>query len=374
MTFSSPTDKQARLLWASLTTLAFGVLVGVLGLLFWGLGWVLDRLSSVLLPLAVAGILACLLDPAVDYFEQKRGLSRGRAVFWVFLLAVVLVLGLLSTVVPQLIVETGRLLNELPNYAQDLRKQIEYWLAHTNWGRKAQQAWESQLGVTAQDWLTRTLPVVSTWLWAQMTRVASWAGLLFGLALVPVYTYYFLLEKSRIKEKWTNYLPLAQTPFKEEVVFILRSINDCLIVFFRGQVLVALCDGALLTVGFLALGLNYAFLLGFVAGLLSIVPYLGIMISLVPALILAAVQFGDWWHPALVLAVFGIVQLLEGFVISPKIIGDRVGLHPLTIIIAVMVGTTLMGGVLGGVLAIPLTAALRTLMFRYVWRQRAAEG
>jgi predicted PurR-regulated permease PerM len=67
------------------------------------------------------------------------------------------------------------------------------------------------------------------------------------------------------------------------------------------------------------------------------------------------------------------VQLLEGFVISPKIIGDRVGLHPLTIIIAVMVGTTLMGGVLGGVLAIPLTAALRTLMFRYVWRQRAAE-
>ncbi len=129
-----------------------------------------------------------------------------------------------------------------------------------------------------------------------------------------------------------------------------------------------------LTIGFLALGLNYAFLLGFVAGLLSIVPYLGIMISLVPALILAAVQFGDWWHPALVLAVFGIVQLLEGFVISPKIIGDRVGLHPLTIIIAVMVGTTLMGGVLGGVLAIPLTAALRTLMFRYVWRQRAANG
>ena len=325
------------------------------------------------MPLAIAGILACLLDPLVDYLEQKRGLSRGRAVFWVFLLAVVLVLGLLSTVVQQLFVETGRLLNELPNYAQDLRKQIEYWLAHTNWGRKAQQAWESQLGVTAQDWLTRTLPVVSTWLWAQMTRVASWAGLLFGLALVPVYTYYFLLEKSGIKEKWTNYLPLAQTPFKEEVVFILRSINDCLIVFFRGQVLVALCDGGLLTIGFLALGLNYAFLLGFVAGLLSIVPYLGIMISLVPALILAAVQFGDWWHPALVLAVFGIVQLLEGFVISPKIIGDRVGLHPLTIIIAVMVGTTLMGGVLGGVLAIPLTAALRTLMFRYVWRQRAAE-
>lgn len=130
----------------------------------------------------------------------------------------------------------------------------------------------------------------------------------------------------------------------------------------------ALCDGVLLTVGFLMLGLNYAVLLGFVAGLLSIVPYLGIMLSLIPALALAAIQFGDWWHPTLVLVIFGLVQTLEGLVISPKIIGNRVGLHPLTIIIAVMVGSTLLGGLLGGVLAIPLTAALRVIMFRYVWR------
>jgi predicted PurR-regulated permease PerM len=86
-------------------------------------------------------------------------------------------------------------------------------------------------------------------------------------------------------------------------------------------------------------------------------------------LILAAVQFGDWTHPAMVVGLFSLVQFLEGFVISPKIMGDRVGLHPLTIIIAVMVGTTLMGGIMGGILAIPLTAALRVLMFRYVWRQ-----
>ena len=103
--------------------------------------------------------------------------------------------------------------------------------------------------------------------------------------------------------------------------------------------------------------------------MLSVIPYLGAILTLVPALVLAAVQFHDWLHPLLVLAVFGAVQLLEGLVISPKIIGDRVGLHPLTIIIAVMIGTTLLGGVLGGILAIPLTAALRVLMFRYVWKQ-----
>jgi predicted PurR-regulated permease PerM len=96
------------------------------------------------------------------------------------------------------------------------------------------------------------------------------------------------------------------------------------------------------------------------------------MMTFVPAVILAAVAYKDWLHPLLVLGVFGVAELLEGFVISPKIMGDRVGLHPLTIIIALLVGTTLLGGILGGVLAIPLTAALRVLMFRYVWKKRDA--
>ena len=133
----------------------------------------------------------------------------------------------------------------------------------------------------------------------------------------------------------------------------------------------ALCDGLLLTVGFFAIGLNYALLLGLIAGFLSIVPFLGVILSIVPATLLAAVQFGDWTHPLLVLGLFLLAQTVEGFYLTPKIMGDRVGLHPLTIMIAVVVGTTLMGGIVGGVLAIPLTAALRVLMFRYVWRSPA---
>jgi predicted PurR-regulated permease PerM len=156
---------------------------------------------------------------------------------------------------------------------------------------------------------------------------------------------------------------------KEEAVFVITAINDYMILFFRGQILVALCDGALLIIGFLVMGLNYAFLLGLVAGILSIIPYLGVMLSIIPAVALAAVQFQDWLHPILVVALFSLVQMLEGFVISPKIMGDRVGLHPLTIILAVMIGSTLLGGIIGGVVAIPLTAALRVLMFRYVWNK-----
>jgi len=211
---------------------------------------------------------------------------------------------------------------------------------------------------------------VGSWLFDQVSKVASWFGVLAGVALIPVYAFYFLLEKEGIERKWTDYLPVAKSEFKDELVFVLKSINDYLIAFFRGQVIVALCDGVLYTIGFFIVGLPYAFLLGVLATVLTMIPFLGAIATCATALVIAFVQFGDWLHPLLVLAVFAVVQTLEGLVISPKIIGDRVGLHPLTIIIAVMVGTTLLGGLLGGILAIPLTAALRVVMFRYVWKKR----
>jgi predicted PurR-regulated permease PerM len=125
----------------------------------------------------------------------------------------------------------------------------------------------------------------------------------------------------------------------------------------------------------LCIGLPYAVLIGAMAIVLTMIPFLGAIVTCVAALLIALVTYGDWLHPLLVLAVFAVVQTLEGLVISPKIMGDRVGLHPVTIIISVMVGTTLLGGLLGGILAIPLTAALRVVMFRYVWkgRSRASE-
>jgi predicted PurR-regulated permease PerM len=221
----------------------------------------------------------------------------------------------------------------------------------------------------ATGWLASALPKVGSWLFGQVGRVASWLGVLAGLALVPVYTFYFLFEKQSISSHWTNYLPIADSSFKQELVFVLSSVNNYLIAFFRGQVLVAICDGVLYTIGFLIIGLPYALLIGAMAIALTMIPFLGAIFTCLTALTIALVQYGSWRQPLLVLLVFGIVQALEGLVISPKIMGDRVGLHPVTIIIAVMAGTTLLGGLLGGILAIPLTAALRVVMFRYVWKR-----
>lgn len=370
MGFPTPTEKQGRIFWYSLTALSLGILIALIGFLLWGFGWILQSLSSVLLPLAIAGIIAYLLDPVVDFLERWR-LPRSWAILTVFCVGILAVVLLALTIVPRLIVETRDLSEQFRGERfQENVKSIQKWIESSPLALKAKAAWASDIGDQIQTWLAEVVPVVSTWLWLQLTKAASWFGLIIGLALVPVYTFYFLVEKTGIQRRWADYLPIHDSWIKEELVFVIRSINDYLILFFRGQVLVALCDGALLTIGFMAIGLNYAFLLGFIAGLLSIVPFLGVVISLIPALALAAVQFGDWMHPLLILLTFILVQMAEGLFISPKIMGDRVGLHPLTIIIAVMVGTTLMGGIIGGILAIPLTAALRVLMFRYVWRRR----
>jgi predicted PurR-regulated permease PerM len=374
MTMPPPTQRQARVMWFCLTALAVGVFLGLMGLLVLGLGLVLKTLSGVLLPLAMAGVLAYILDPVVGFLEGK-GVGRVRAIVLVFVLGIMLVALLLTMVVPQLVFQIGELVSRIPDYAEDLNQRLDNW---ANWGwiqrlpesLRPMNVWDAH-GPALQEWVAKAIPLVTGWAFDQFSRMAAWLGFLVGIFLIPIYVFYFLLQKRRIADNWTEYLPVQESKVKEEAIFVLRSINDSLIVFFRGQVLVALCVGALTALGFSLIGLRYALLLGVITGVLGIIPYLGVMVSIIPAIVLGIVQFGDW-RVFLVVGIYALVQVLESWVISPKIIGDRVGMHPLTIIISIMVGTTLMGGILGGVLAIPLTAALRTLMFRYVWKKRSS--
>ena len=409
MNLPPPTPKQAKIIWLALTGLSVALLVALVVALVWGLGQALHLLSPVLWPLAVAGVLAYLLDPVVDFLERRK-VPRTRAISCVFVFALMLLVTLFSSVVPQIVVESRQLAVNIPTFTTNLTHRIEGWInqppssvrrflgsgaavantnaatgtnvvgqasvpslpASTNAPAAPPPSNYNQAMTSAADWLTKIAPAVGKWVLGQAGRVLSWFGVLAGLALIPVYLFYVLLEKKGIESKWTDYLPVSSSSFKDELVFILRSINAYLIVFFRSQVLVAMCDGVLYAVGFALIGLPYSVLLGVMATVLTMIPFLGAIATCATALILAFVQFGDWQHPMLVLAVFGVVQTLEGLVIQPKIMGERVGLHPLTIIVAVMIGTTMLGGILGGVLAIPLTAALRVLMFRYVWKRADA--
>jgi predicted PurR-regulated permease PerM len=403
MSFPPPTRRQGHLFWTALSGLAIAILAGLVVLLVWGLGRVLDILSPVLWPLAVAGVVAYLLDPVIDYFE-RRGLPRPRAIVCVFAMAIIIVAGVAASVIPPIVSQTREFAQRIPSIQTKVTHFVDEWINNPNGlyeklkgSMTKAPAPPAQVVTTnatsgvvetntaaapianppATDGLISEKTIQSATGWIKhivptaWSLVATWFGILTGLALIPIYAFYLLLEKRGIQSKWTNYLPVKDSTFKDELVFILQSINDYMIAFFRGQVLVAICDGILYGIGFLLIGLPYAILLGAAAMVLTIVPFIGAVIIFVVAMLIALVQFGDWQHPLLVLAVFAVVQTLEGVVISPRIMKGRVGLHPLTIIIAVMVGTTLLGGVLGGILAIPLTAVLRVLMSRYVWKRPA---
>lgn len=401
MKLPAPTPIQGKMFWAAVTILATTVSITFFSLILLGLGWLAERLATVLVPLAVAAVISYLLDPVVDFFE-KRDFSRLQSIIIVYLMAFLTLTAVAVPVVPQLIGQVTEVASnfldqneisenisdpELPKTIEDIPTNLEEdvnqlvgkigaWF-NKLLPEKVRNIWkehEQKIG----EQMINIGKAISLWIFnlfvSAMRGIGSWAGYLIGFAMVPVFVFFFLLEKWRIVRTWTEYLPVSDPLWKKEVIFVLTSINDSLIVFFRGQVLVAICIGALLAIGFSLIGLKYGVLLGVAAGVLSIIPYLGFVLSIVPAVIISIAQYGDLLHPILTIGVFMAVQFAEGMFISPKIMGDRVGLHPLTIIVAVLVGTTLMGGLLGAVLAIPLTAAGRAILVRYVWKKDPDEA
>ncbi|HEU6448445.1 MAG TPA: AI-2E family transporter [Verrucomicrobiae bacterium] len=397
-----PSENQSRIMWFALTALSVMAILAVISAIVWGTGRVLNLLSPVLWPLAIGIVAAYLLDPPVSWLE-RRNVPRPWGIILVFFLAFALVGGVIGSVVPQIVSEASNLAQKFPAYAARAQRSFKNWAEHaektaaeenvksdeelastnslavstnstaatTNAPAVTERARQinNKLMSSAADWVSKAVPKIGSWVLGELAKATALIDVAMALILIPVYTFYFLREKRWIKIHWTEYLPARSPRAKEEAVFILTAINQYMIAFFRGQILVALCSGVLYTIGFLAIGLDYAFLLGFLAVLLLIIPYLGAIILCVLSVILTVVQFGDWFHPVLILAIFAIVQSLESFFYSPRIMGNRVGLHPVVVIIAVMVGITLFGGLLGGVFAIPIAAALRVILVRYVWSE-----
>jgi predicted PurR-regulated permease PerM len=411
-TLQPPGPNQLRIIWFALTALAITALIGVGVAGVWGIGKILNLLSPVLWPLAIATVLAYLLEPAVNWLEH-RGISRSWGITIVFITVASVLCGVLGSVIPQITKETNNLVSKIPAYTTQAQQRLSDWatraekaaitppppLSNTNspstnapasmpartnnvpnsstntvspqLASNAHQI-HNEIMASATDWTGKFLAKFGAWILAQIAKVTALIDFIVALILIPIYAFYFLREKKWIKTHWTNYLPIRNERVKEEIVFIVASINQYMIAFFRGQVLVAICSGILYTIGFLIMGLDYAFLLGFLCMLLTMVPFLGSLVSFIITLVLTAMQFSDWFHPLMVVVVFTVVVSLENFFYSPRIMGNRVGMHPLVVIVAVMVGITLLGGLLGGVLAIPLAAALRVIMVRYLWKPNGA--
>ena len=181
--------------------------------------------------------------------------------------------------------------------------------------------------------------------------------------------FFFLRDSAFIERNWDKYLPIKDSSFKDETVSVIKEINDYIIAYFRGQVLVSVIDGALTGIILMLLGLDYALVIGVSLAVLGVIPFVGFIVTAIPALLIAVAQV-DGPSPLIVLIVFVVVQQFDGFFIQPKIVGESVGLHPLTVIFSVLCWSLLIGGILGALLAVPLTAAIKVLFTRYIWENK----
>lgn len=361
-----PTVEQKRILWAALTTLAWAIILGITFAILLGLYAVVKIIYPVLLPLGVAAIIAFILDPVLEWFE-KHGFSRLSSLLMTFSIFIVASIVFLLLVVPPLVRQAGQSIKEIPETFDDARVWAIGWL-HEH--PEIREYVEQSLPALGNE-LPKRLGEVGNFVLAPFQTVYSWLGFTIGFLFVPIYVFFLLLEKDKIRDNWKEYLPLSRSWIRDELVLVLTEIHYYLVVFFRGQVVVAGIIGVLTSIGLLAIGLPYALLIGFMAGALSLVPFLGVITSIIPALILAYAHAPDptwqWLWPLLVVAVFAFVQTLEGTFITPKIIGDQTGLHPMSVILSILIWSLLLPGLLGPILAVPLTATLRVLMYRYVW-------
>lgn len=329
-------------------------------------GYLLWLLAPVLTPFVIAALLAWLGDPLVDRIE-RAGRSRTIGVLLVFTLMLLMIALILILLIPMLEREIGRLFTSLPAYRDWFMQKVVPWIEQKTrievrdyidpayLIEMIKQYWQEAGGVAAN-----VLGTVSRSGFAVLAWLAN-------IVLVPIVTFYFLRDWDLMVEQVRRLLPRDVEP---TVVKLARESDAVLGGFLRGQLSVMVALGTIYAVGLWLVGIDLAFLIGLVAGLISFVPYLGTFVGMAMAVIAALVQHGDWLHVALVLTVFGAGQMLEGYVLTPKLVGDRIGLPPVAVIFAVMAGGQLFG-FLGVLLALPV-AAVTMVLLRYLHERYTA--
>lgn len=354
--------------------LSAAAIVGVIAVIYLGLvvtGRFVGQFSGVIWPLAVAGILALILRPLVALFERRLKIRRSAAVLLLYGLFLVLAAGLLASFVPALVAQIVDFVAYLPTLWQNTQawgeKHFPEWLAVIRRYLENPTVKAAVGGLTeqAQNLLSHLAPSLKQ-AGASLFGLFRFAA---SVAVIPIYLFFFLLTDEDPTRSLPAHLPFLKEDHRNDVVFLVREFLGILVAFFRGQLVIGLIMGALLATGFSFAGLKFGLALGLLIGLLNVVPYLGTILGLSIALPLALFQpDGGLWLVSVCLAVFIAVQLVEGWVLTPRIMGKQTGLHPAAIIFAVFFWGQALGGFLGLMLAVPLTAFFVTA-WRFVRRR-----
>ena len=330
-------------------------------LFFWGAAFALFiaiilALGDVLLPFVLGLILAYFLDPLASLLE-KQGMSRLLATIFI-----AIIFGLLGTLFilvigPLLFTQLRELASQMPVYINQLREIIvngsEAWFGKIFPGSElgAEQAVQDMAKESAKH-LTGLL--TSVW-----TSGKALFGFLSLILITPVVTFFLLKDWDHLLDKIDSWLPRDHAPI---IRLLVKRINRSISGFIRGQVTISLFVGIFYSVALSLLGLKYGLLIGLTAGILNIVPFLGSLAGFIISGTMAVVQYWPHWQPILyVLGIFAFGQLVDTNFLTPKIIGDKIKLHPVWLIFALIVSGYLFG-VLGMLIAIPLAAAIGVLV------------
>lgn len=331
------------------------------GLVVFAAGWVIWLLGPVLTPFVLAALLGWLGDPLVDRIE-RRGYSRTVAVTLVFVVMSLLLTLVLVILVPMIERQIVTLVEALPGYRTWFLDTAIPWIeSRTGYEIVAWMDPEHIIELIRSHW--QQAGGIATAFFGYLSRsgfaLIAWVV---NLVLVPILTFYFLRDWDLLVERVASMIPRDHI---DTVTRLARESSESLGAFLRGQFLVMLAQGAIYAVGMSVVGLRLGLLIGIIAGLISFVPYLGATIGIVMALVAAIVQEGgfDWTLLLLVSTVFAIGQLAESYVLTPRLVGDKIGLHPVAVIFAVMAGGQLFG-FLGMLLALPV-AAVANVLLRY---------
>lgn len=313
--------------------------------------WFLVRAQGVIFPFLIAFILAYLFDPLVDFME-KIHVPRGLSTLLVLLvnLGVFILVGVL--LIPGLVREIQDLINRIPDMADKL-----YVLAQRNLPRLMQflQIDSAKLHESLLEEIpSRTESVLSNLL-KGLTGVGAFLGKMFNIILIPILTFYFLKDFDRIRGFFLDFIPRK---YHSRCNFYLWRINRIFGGYIRGQLIVSSIVGILTGIGLALFHIPFAILIGFTAGILNVIPYLGLYISLGIALLAGLFTPNIMASMIKIAGVFLVVQAIEAYFISPKILGDRVGLHPVAVIFSILVFSRFLG-FWGLIIAVPTAALLK---------------
>lgn len=357
--------------------LGLGALAAV-GLALWGL-------RGVLTPIFFAFLIAYFLDPLVDRFEE-RGLPRAVGIVMLLFLTLGAMSAFALLLLPSIIEEITTFVDSVPEKVEALRAEWEPWLIERGvpvphnfdevWelvghltegegGEEEAASAASEAGAIAE----RAAPIVQTvgvWIWGRTTSVL---GLITSALIVPVFAFYLLHDFDHMIAGIRDLIPFRYRPF---VVDVASEVDDVLGQFVRGQVTVMFILAVLYSVAYTIADVPLAIPIGIIAGLLSFIPYVGGASALILALVMCLLDPGGWFQLIGVFVGYGVIQGLEGFVITPRIVGDKVGLGAIWVLLALMVGGELFG-FLGVLLAVPAAAVVKIFVMRAVAYYRKSE-